>query len=140
MFGVNGKVKCLLPFNPCDAQRQWATLDLGPRRASSSFGHSGLRCINWGVWFGQHRIRSTSHFVSLNLIKFDANADESVEKGRPISGVLATANSCTVIGPARKPLRPALTAAEKALAICTGSIARETAEFTSTPSKPHSIT
>jgi hypothetical protein len=60
--------------------------------------------------------------------------------GRPISGVLGTAVSCATIGSARKEPRPALTALANALAIWTGSFARETAVFSSTPSKPHSIT
>ena len=58
---------------------------------------------------------------------------EAVEKGRPISSVLGTANSCTVIGPASSALRPALTALEKAAAIRTGSIERETAWGTARP-------
>jgi hypothetical protein len=64
---------------------------------------------------------------------------ETVEKGRPISGVLGTANSCTAAGPARNALRPALTTLEKATATLTGSIERETAVFSSLPSKPHSM-
>ena len=48
--------------------------------------------------------------------------------------------SCTIIGPAKNALRPPLTAWENALAIRTGSRARDTAVFNSTPSKPHSMT
>ncbi len=49
------------------------------------------------------------------------NCDEQSEaKGRPISGVLDTAISWTVIGPPKKALRPALTACAKAPAIRTG--------------------
>jgi hypothetical protein len=63
---------------------------------------------------------------------------EADVKGRPISGVLETASSCTLIGPATNAARPALMALAKALAIRTGSIARETAVFMRTASKPHS--
>jgi hypothetical protein len=68
------------------------------------------------------------------------DCDESEAKGRPISGVLETAASCTTIGPARNALRPPLTALANAFAIWTGSRARDTAVFNSTPSKPHSMT
>jgi hypothetical protein len=43
--------------------------------------------------------------------------DNATQKGRPNSGVLGTANSCTVMDPARKALRPGRTAAAKALAL-----------------------
>jgi hypothetical protein len=47
--------------------------------------------------------------------------------------------SWTVIGPPKKALCPALTALAKAPAMRTGSRARETAVFSSMPSKPHSV-
>jgi hypothetical protein len=50
------------------------------------------------------------------------------------------ASSCTGIGPAKYPVRPARTASAKAQAIATGFIARETAVLINTASKPHSIT
>ena len=46
--------------------------------------------------------------------------------------------SWTVIGPPKKALRPALTALAETPAMQTGSRARETAVFSSMPSKPHS--
>jgi hypothetical protein len=46
--------------------------------------------------------------------------------------------SWTVFGPPKKALRPALTALAKAPV--TGSRTREMSEFSSTPSKPHSMT
>jgi hypothetical protein len=64
------------------------------------------------------------HLIDL-LIQDKRNRDESDVNGRLISGVLATATSCTIIGPARKPLRPPLIALAKALAIRTGPKARD---------------
>jgi hypothetical protein len=77
-------------------------------------------------------------FESESVERGDCNWPSA--NGRPISGVLDTAAICTVMGPARKALRPALIAAAKAPAMWTGSVARETAVFNNTASKPHSIT
>src|SRR5260370_16627227 len=59
---------------------------------------------------------------------------QSEAKGRPISGVLETAISWTVIGPPNKALRPALTACAKPPAIRTRSRPPETPLFSTTPS------
>jgi hypothetical protein len=73
-------------------------------------------------------------------ISLHAPAIDSEANGRSSSGVLGTAASWGIIGPARKAARPARIALAKAPAIWTGSTARETAVFNNTPSKPHSIT
>jgi hypothetical protein len=57
----------------------------------------------------------TGNSSSLSQSPFLCNAFSSIlpnENGPPMSGELATANSCGIIAPARKPSRPALTAKE----------------------------
>ena len=74
------------------------------------------------------------------VVAGDAPDDRSIHagahsrKGRPLTGVVATAIACGAITPASKPSRPACTARPKAAAMRTGSRACDTAEFSSTAS------
>ncbi|ABA48197.1 hypothetical protein BURPS1710b_3706 [Burkholderia pseudomallei 1710b] len=62
------------------------------------------------------------------------------QNGMPTTGVLACALSRASIGPARYAARPASTPRANARAMISGCVACDTAVFSNTPSKPHSIT
>jgi hypothetical protein len=76
----------------------------------------------------RYRLHASVTFLSPVVPKraWDANVrsadeNESTVKGRPISGVLGTADVCTHSGPARYVSRPAWTLAANAPAMSTGS-------------------
>jgi len=99
------------------------------------------RPVTWSVALDFYKGRiEDDGFESVRIPDRGKRVEWSLAKGRPISGVLDTAVSWTIMGPATKALCPAVIALAKAPAIRTGSSARETAVFKSTPSNPHSIT
>jgi hypothetical protein len=77
-------------------------------------------------------VNVNTHAMSIKLMSPPIRT-RSGANGRPNSGVLGTANSRAIMGPAKNAPLPARTESAKALAMRMGSLARETAVFKQYP-------
>src|SRR5579863_1680698 len=61
MFRVNGKIKCLLRFDPGDAKRQWVAFSLVPSLSFRERGRHGVRSCGRTLHVGEHINARTVH-------------------------------------------------------------------------------